>query len=134
MIGIRYGTARNKCGVEQNRDSFVIKNIANHFGVPIFRDSLEGLVVITVIIVESDRDPFDKGGGKFSRLMAPLFFCVAVEERAVKIMSDHLQCLFFKVRWGADSFVSDGGDKLARLRRIKRLAEKLIDRVQVDRK
>jgi len=88
---------------------------------------------VIIVVVETDRKAFQYRSRQFSRGAAPLFLCVAFEERLIKIRTDKTQRLFLKRFWICDGQVCLRLNKSTGLVRSHGLEKKLVYCVQVDR-
>ena len=73
---------------EHNFDVLVVENVFNHSGETIHRHSLVSVVVIVIVVGESQWQAFDYGCRKFFRITIPLFLGVAIDELLVDFFSD----------------------------------------------
>ena len=132
MVKLRKRRRFEGC-LKEERYFLVIEKPANQFGVSLFRNALENFVIVTVVVVKSHRQTLENRGGQLALFTTPLLFCIAVEERLIQVASQHLESLLLEVGRFADVLVGQRRDEQAGFRRIERLAEKLIDRVEINR-
>ena len=133
--GVRVGGAVGavKVGVEAQVNRRMVKHRRDNRGVAVFRHPLKLVEEVVVVVVETHRQAFEDAGRQFARLAAPLFLRIALEEGLIKRAADEFQRLLLKVLRFGNAAVCLLTDEGARFIRTQRLAEELVDGVQIDR-
>ncbi len=91
------------------------------------------MVEVVVVVIEADRQTLEDGSGELRRFHPPLFERVAAEKGLVEVVAKECEGLFLKGLRVLDGFVAEVLDEFLGFGWRQRGAEKLVDRVEIDR-
>jgi len=110
---------------------FFTQQVLEEVGIPLFRDTLPGVMEIVIVIIGAKGDTVEDGGGQASRVRLPLLNGIVLEKGLIEVAAQDGHRLFFKIFRFPDVF-ADGGHEVFDLKGPHRAAVELVEGRKID--